>query len=544
MLSLGEILAGLGLLFVGLKLMSSHLQQAMGGRIRQLLKAATRSAMSGFAAGVIAGIVTQSSNAVAVISGNLVRARVLSTRDAIPVVAGGNVGTSALVLLAAIDLHVAVLFLVGFVGIGFQFGADRRPGQRGWAGVLLGVALLFLGIDFIKDAPRSLDIEAMSALLGGLSPMPALAIGLVAAILTQSSSTATILVLAALKAGLVGLDDCFFVVIGANLGSGLATLLAAGGLAGVGRQLCYVHIMVKGLGSTLLFAAWYGAGALGADPALVFAHIGDGDPARSVSLLFLALQIAGALPMAVLRAATEAIAIRFSPPSLEDDVSRPRFIDPDAVADPSGALDLSAEEIAELVRRLPTLLPDLDRADTGADIALLARGSVAIAAATEQFVTELIGRGLSAEDLDIALAQQARLEMVRALEETLAEFSAVIASFDTLPPLAFNLSEALRTVMLQLGDTVGGTADDFDFLIAFTSDRSEHLNRIRRSLAASALGAEADAQRLLLGTGLFERAVWLVRRIAIALRPTAVDALAAAAQQRAEASEGSAARGA
>jgi len=520
-LSLGECLAGLGLLFIGLRLMSSQLQQSMGRRLRRLLEAATRTLVAGFAAGTLAGIVTQSSNAVAVIAGNLVRARALTTRQAIPVVAGGNVGTSAIVLLAAFNFHLAVLFLVGIVGVSFQFGLDRKAASRGWMNVALGLALLFLGIDFIKAAPRSLDGEALATLLAGMSPLVALALGLVAAMLTQSSSTATILVLAALKAGFVELDSCFFAVVGANLGSGLASFIASAGLQGVGRQLCVVHILVKGIGSGLLLAGYLLAPAFGLDPAELFLRLGRGNPASSISVLFLMLQLVGALPVSLFRGLATRIAMRFSPPTLEDHVSRPRFIDPDAAADPSGALELSASEIAGLITRLPDLLPDLDAAQPAdaSGLKVLGRGDRAVTATTEAFVVELIGGGLSGHDLDIALAQQSQLDMLRSLQDTLSEFTPLIFTFHPIPPLAFNLSESLRTILLQLSDTLGSPGEDFDLLMGLTNDRSEHLHRVRRQLAASAHGAEADVQRLLLATGLFERAVWLARRLAIALRP-------------------------
>ncbi|MCX5515974.1 Na/Pi symporter [Kaistia algarum] len=522
MLSLGECLAGLGLLFIGLRLMSSQLQRAMGRRIRVLLKAATRTIAAGFSAGVLAGAVTQSSNAVAVIAGNLVRARALSTREAIPVVAGGNVGTSALVLLAAVNFHLAVLFLVGLVGIGFQLGFDRRAASRGWMSIALGLALLFLGIDFIKAAPHALDGATFADWMAGLTPMSALALGLVAALVTQSSSTATILVLAALKAGVIGIDSCYFAVVGANFGSGLATLVASGGLMGVGRQLCLVHIMVKGLGSGLLLVAYLAAPMFGLDPTAFFLQLGHSDAARAVSMLFLLLQLCGALPVSILRSPVARLAMRFSPPTLEDDVSRPRFVDPDAAADPSGALELSAAEIEGLIHRLPNLLPDLDTATPvgAAGLQVLWRGSKAVAETTDAFVIDLIRRGLSSRDLDTALAQQSHLEMLRALQDTLAEFSALISTLRPAPALAFNLSESLRAIVIHLADTAGSEAEDFDWLIGLTGDRSEHLNRIRRQLAASAHGAEADTQRLVLATSQFERAIWLVHRLAIALRPS------------------------
>ena len=530
MLSLGECLAGLGLLFIGLRLMSSQLQRAMGRRIRSILKAATRTIAAGFCAGTLAGAVTQSSNAVAVIAGNLVRARALSTRDAIPVVAGGNVGTSALVLLAAINFHLAVLFLVGIVGIGFLLGYDQRAASRGWMSIALGLALLLLGIDFIKAAPQALDGSAFTTVMAGITPLSALLLGLVAALVTQSSSTATILVLAALKANVVGIESCYFAVVGANFGSGLATLVASGGLKGVGRQLCLVHIMVKGLGSGLLLLAYLAAPAFGLDPAALFVRLGNGNTATAVSMLFLILQLCGALPVCVLRSSIARLAMRFIPPTLEDDVSRPQFVDPDAVGDPSGALELSAAEFEGLIQRLPGLLPDLDApgpVDTGG-LQLLWRGSRAVAETTDAFVIDLIGRGLSRGDLDTALAQQSRLEMLRSLQDTLAEFSALIAVLRPTPPLAFNLSESLRTIIVHLADTLAAGSDDFGWLIDLTGDRSEHLNRVRRQLAASAHGAETDTQRLVLATSQFERAIWLVHRLAIAMRPVGQATMAVA----------------
>ncbi|MFG1393420.1 Na/Pi symporter [Xanthobacter agilis] len=519
---LAEILAGLGLLFVGLKLLSSHLQQATGRGVRRLLRGATRSPLTGLLSGSLAGAATQSSNAVAVICGNLVRGGVLSVRDAIPVVAGGNVGTAALVFVAAVDFRLVILYLLALVGFGIQLRLDRRPAWREWMGVGLGLALALLGLDFIKQGPRAIDPAVLASLFdGGLTPLLGFAAGLAAAALSQSSSTPTILVLALLQSAVMGLDDAFFVVLGANLGSGLATLVAAGGLKGTGRQLCYVHILVKGVGCTLVFAVWLAAGWMGADPARELAGLGGGQAALSLSLLFLALQLAGAVPVAFGRSLTEVIALRLSPPTLEDGASQPRYIHDRAVDAPATALDLSDKEIRRLVQLLPTLLPDLDVTESAGASERLAlwRGAAAIARTTEGFLTELIGRAPERESLDIALEQQGWLEMICLLQDTLHDFAEVVESYDVPPQLAFNLSESLRVIVLSLADAE--SADDYDVIAALTADRSELLNRIRRSLVGSSIGSGEDARRLLLATSLFERAMWLIRRTAVALRPAA-----------------------
>ncbi len=521
MLVIAELLAGLGLLFVGLKAMATHLQQATGRKLRTLLRRATRSPVAGLLCGALAGAATQSSNAVAVISGNLVRGGAFTTRDAIPVVAGGNVGTAALVFVAAIDFRLLVFYLVGLVGIAFHFRLDRRRGMAQWMGVAFGLALALLGLDFIKEAPRALDISAVAGTLAAhLTPFLGLFLGFAISVVSQSSSTPTILVLALMQAGLLGLNDAVFIVLGANLGSGLAAVISAGGLEGTGRQLCYVHVLVKAVGC-LLVGAFFGLGGLlGFDGFAILAAAGKGTASMSLSVLFLSLQLAGAIPVAFARGISERVAAALSPPTIEDGASRPRFIHDDALADPSTALDLAVSETLRLIKLLPTLLPDLDQKDNGDASERLAlwRGAASVGLAVDQFIAELIAVGLARDSLEVALHHQALVENVRTLQDTLHDFTEVVEGFEDVPPLAFALSESLRTITLSLADATDGPVEDLDLIIALSGDRSEMLNRIRRQLAASALGAGADARQLLLATSLFERAIWLVRRSAIALR--------------------------
>jgi len=520
MLILANLLAGLGLLFIGLRLMGTHLQQAMGRRVRKTLKAATRSAFTGLACGAFAGAIAQSSNAVTLIAGNLVRGGVLTTRDAIPVVAGANVGTAALVFIAAIDLRAAVLYLLAMVGLGFHLKLDRSPTQREWMGVLLGLALLFLGLDYIKAAPRGLSVDQAAALLSGITPLMGLAIGFAAAVITQSASTATILAVAAVQARLLGLEDSFFMILGANFGSGIATLISAGGLKGTGKQLCVVHILVKGIGCVVVYLLWVGAGLTGFNSAVILDNLGRHETSLSISVVFLVLQLSGGLVVTCLSGTTERIANWFSPATREDHVSRPHFIQDDALGDPATALELAARETERLMRHLPDMLPDLDqmRASEREVRVVSRRGAATISAATEQFMVELLDRHLDREDLDLALRIQAQLDLCEALRETLWDFSDLIISFKPMLPLAFNLSESLLMIIALLADAPGGDREDIDTLLLLTGDRGELMDRYRRELASSIVSGGEDARRLQAATSLFERAVWLTRRLALTLR--------------------------
>jgi phosphate:Na+ symporter len=523
MLILAELLGGLGLLFIGLRLVSQHLQQTTGKRVRRILQSATRSVGLGLLAGTGAGVVTQSSNAVTLIAGNLVRSGTLGVRDTLPIVAGANIGTAALVFLASANFHLVVLYLVALVGVCYQLRFDRHPDRRDWTGAALGLALLFLGLDFIKGASGQLDSGALASLLaGGLHPAVALIIGIAVATVTQSASSAAILAIAAIHSGVIDLDSGFWLVLGANMGSGIAVLIAGSGLTGSGRQLCLGQVLIKLAGSGTVALAWILAGYLsGTAPGLWLSACLDGRLALGLSVLFLILQLCGGLLCIMLLPWLVTLLVRLSPPSIEERESRPRYIHDLAVEDPVNAIGLAVLERNRLIGLLPRLLPDMD-AEAEAPALLGARydGNAIIVRQTESFMVELIDRHLLREDLDAALQVQGTLGLVRSLQDSLYAFSQAVEGIPRLQ-LVFTLSESLRTLTLLMADAIApdqADPNDFAILVQLTGDRGELLDRLRRDLAASLYDAERIRQ-LLVAAGLFERCVWLLGRLAASLAP-------------------------
>ncbi|MDQ8033632.1 MAG: Na/Pi symporter [Bordetella sp.] len=515
MITLAELLSGLGLLFIGLRLLGQHLRQAAGMRMRRALRAATASRWSGLLAGAMAGALAQSSNAVTLITANLVQGRVMSLAQAAPVVAGANAGTAALVFLATLDLRLVVLYMVAAAGLSLHFKLDRHAARRDWIWAGLGLALLFMGLDLIKHAPAGLSADDWRALLGqGLSLPVAALLGAVMALVTQSASAASILAVAALHGGFIGFDAAFWIMTGANVGSGVAVLLSGSGLRGSGRRLCLIHVMVKLGGSAIVAPAWL-LGARGIDAAAAGAPL-------LLALLFLAMQVAGALPLTLWRERAVALAGRFTPDDPVELASQPHYIYDRAVEDPVNALVLAALERDRLVRRLPALLPDLDSAPAPAPQRRAElEGARSIVLQTEAFLVSLMSRSPARAVLDQALHAQSQLENLRALLDTVEGFARIVDARGAHPTLLFNLSEALRTLAGLLADTAGEggpDADDLDTLIRISGDRGELLERMRRQVAASDAHDEAAMRDLLAATRLFERAVWLIGRMAIARR--------------------------
>ncbi len=306
---------------------------------------------------------------------------------------------------------------------------------------------------------------------------------------------------------------------GANVGSGLAVLLSGSGLKGSGRQLCLVHVIVKLVGTSVVVAAWMAADALAENAAITHAPSGQAGPL--LAALFLAMQIAGALPVTMLLDRVLALTAKATPADPVEQASTPHYIYDRAIEDPVNALNLAELERDRLTVALPTLVPDLDQRDNDPPAARRARwaGHRNVVIQTVAFLAALIGQGLARPDLNRALQEQLALENLQALQDTLHEFGKIVDGLDETSALIFNLSEALRTLTTLLADTAqdtSGDPHDLEMLVELTGDRGNLLERLRRQLMVSGEHNGEKVQQLLVATRLFERAVWLIRRLAIA----------------------------
>ena len=104
-----SLFAGLGLFFIGIRLISNNLRQVIGRRLRRLIARAVTGAGSLALFGLLAGAVLQRVTAVIHVLVALVTAGAMDRKRAFPIIRWANIGTSLLALVAAIDLHALAL---------------------------------------------------------------------------------------------------------------------------------------------------------------------------------------------------------------------------------------------------------------------------------------------------------------------------------------------------------------------------------------------------------------------------------------------------
>jgi len=152
-------------------LISANLTPLAGTRFRRLLTRATMYPSLGALTGILAGIVTQSTNAVTTWTISMVSAGIIDKRRAMPIPIWAHVGASLLVMLVAVNLRIGASYIIALAGFAIYLGIDRADQVR------------HLIANLPRDrspVPRDRDAEirrpghcAISSSAKGYSPRPA-----------------------------------------------------------------------------------------------------------------------------------------------------------------------------------------------------------------------------------------------------------------------------------------------------------------------------------------------------------------------------------
>ncbi|MFM1781712.1 MAG: hypothetical protein RLZZ181_487, partial [Pseudomonadota bacterium] len=82
--------------------------------------------------------------------------------------------------------------------------------------------------------------------------------------------------------------------------------------------------------------------------------------------------------------------------------------------------------------------------------------------------------------------------------------------------LTTSLVEGLHLILMLLNESVL-EEDSHDMLLELTSEKSQLMENIRKSLVADNSKSVSEKQSLLIATGIFERVLWLVRQLTTSL---------------------------
>jgi phosphate:Na+ symporter len=343
----GTVAGGLGLFLLAMAMMTDGLKLAGGHSIRRILRQWTSTPWRGALIGALVTGVVQSSSAVTVATIGFVNAGLMSLRQALAVVFGANLGTTMtgwLVSLVGFDFRIETYALpIIAIGVAMHLGASA-PRRRGLGAALAGLGLFLLGLSVLKDALAGLggmigpDALALGGVLGVLSFLIG---GMLVTAVTQSSSAALAIFITAAAEGVIPLDAAASAIIGANLGTTSTAVLAALKATTSAKRVALGHIAFNLVTACVALAVlpWllagivWVAGDAGVAPQLALFHT-----------IFNLLGLALLLPFAGRLAGLLERMFR----SAEEDLARPRHLDPTAAGAPDLAIAALWLELARL----------------------------------------------------------------------------------------------------------------------------------------------------------------------------------------------------
>ncbi len=231
-----KLMAGLGLFLYGMFHLEDSIKQIDGRGFKLFLQKHTQNKLSGIFSGTLVTAVMQSSSIVNLMVLSFVGAEMLSMRNALAVVLGTNIGgtfNSWLVALLGFktDIGKFALPIIALAGVGLIIFRNRKKGYN-IVKFLIGLGLLFLGLNFMKESMDSLIKEFDFTPYLGYSKIVFVLIGFVITALIQTSAATVVIVLSAIYAKIIPVETAVAIVLGAELGTTLKLLIGAiGGIA-------------------------------------------------------------------------------------------------------------------------------------------------------------------------------------------------------------------------------------------------------------------------------------------------------------------------
>lgn len=230
------LVGSLGLFLFGMKIMSEGIQKLAGDKMRSILGAMTRNRFMGVLTGLLITTVIQSSSATTVMVVSFVNAGLLTLVQAIGVIMGANIGTTATAwIISLLGFKVKMMVIaIPIVGVGFPMLFSKKDQLKSLGEFLIGFGVLFIGLDFLKNSVPDLESspEALEFLkdltgMGHLSTLIFIIIGTVLTIVVQSSSAAMALTLVLCNNGWIGFEQGAAIVLGENVGTTITANIAA-----------------------------------------------------------------------------------------------------------------------------------------------------------------------------------------------------------------------------------------------------------------------------------------------------------------------------
>lgn len=246
------VLGGLGLFIYGMHLMAAGLQKAAGKKLERIIETLTKNRIIGVLVGAVVTAIIQSSSATTVMVVGFVNAGIMNLQQAVGLIMGANIGTTMTAQIVSFKLEAYAPVAVG-IGM-FMYMISKKQKNKHVAEILLGFGILFIGMEFLKDALTPLrEVEAFKELLisFGANPVLGLLIGFALTFIVQSSSASIGMLIALASKGLLPIEAALPILYGDNIGTCTTALISSIGTNKNAKRAAIMHLTFNVIGSLI-----------------------------------------------------------------------------------------------------------------------------------------------------------------------------------------------------------------------------------------------------------------------------------------------------
>ncbi|WP_268911877.1 Na/Pi symporter [Aquibacillus kalidii] len=260
--TLGDLISLLAvyimLFFLGLSILRNGLYQLSYQKMEYFLATFTKNTFFGILTGLAATAILQSSSVIMVLTISFVSIGFISFKQSIGIMLGANIGTTITAELMAFSNYIPEITFV-IVGVILIFFKSRILFSIG--SILFGLGSIFVALNGFESLAQNIaSIPILTESLDYASNHPTIGvwIGTIVSGVIQSSSATVGLTMSFLHENLIALPTSIAIVLGANIGTCVTSLLASFGTKKEAKLVAMSHIWFNVLGVIMFipFLGW------------------------------------------------------------------------------------------------------------------------------------------------------------------------------------------------------------------------------------------------------------------------------------------------
>lgn len=268
-----NLLGGIALFLFGMHTLSAALEKLAGGKLEHWLEKATSRPIKGVVLGAVITAVIQSSAATTVMIIGFVNSGLMKLSQAIGVIMGANIGTTATSWLLSLQsisgsdgfsiinllkptTFTPILAVIGVILLMFT-KSDRK---KTVGMILAGFAVLMFGMNAMSSATAGLEQNETFCNILMMFSNPILGViagAVLTAVLQSSSASIGILQSIAISTGKVTYSIALPLLLGQNIGSCVTALISSVGANKPAKRVAVVHLYFNVIGTIVFLTVFY-----------------------------------------------------------------------------------------------------------------------------------------------------------------------------------------------------------------------------------------------------------------------------------------------